>query len=92
MRLVLAVRLERQVLDPHTWRMASAVHCLRSPCSMPSISWPPPSSSACRSPTWSPATVCEGEILVTFDYAVGLFLALSLATYLGYALVRPERF
>ncbi|HEY3449243.1 MAG TPA: potassium-transporting ATPase subunit F [Myxococcales bacterium] len=29
---------------------------------------------------------------MTFDYAVGLSVAALLLAYLGYALVRPERF
>lgn len=29
---------------------------------------------------------------MTFEYAVGLVLSILLAAYLGYALVRPERF
>jgi K+-transporting ATPase KdpF subunit len=29
---------------------------------------------------------------MTFDYAVGIALSLALTVYLGYALVRPERF
>lgn len=29
---------------------------------------------------------------MTFEYAVGLVLSVLLAVYLGYALVRPERF
>jgi K+-transporting ATPase KdpF subunit len=29
---------------------------------------------------------------MTFEYAAGLVLAVLLAVYLGYALVRPERF
>ena len=29
---------------------------------------------------------------MTFEYAVGIVLSLLLSGYLGYALVRPERF
>jgi K+-transporting ATPase KdpF subunit len=29
---------------------------------------------------------------MTFEYAIGIVLALLLAAYLGYALIRPERF
>jgi K+-transporting ATPase KdpF subunit len=29
---------------------------------------------------------------MTFEYAIGLVLSLLLCGYLGYALVRPERF
>ncbi|HET9552236.1 MAG TPA: K(+)-transporting ATPase subunit F [Anaeromyxobacteraceae bacterium] len=29
---------------------------------------------------------------MTFEYAIGLVLSVLLAAYLGYALVRPERF
>jgi K+-transporting ATPase KdpF subunit len=29
---------------------------------------------------------------MTFEYAVGLVLSVLLTAYLGYALVRPERF
>ncbi len=29
---------------------------------------------------------------MSFDYAIGLALSVLLAAYLGYALVRPERF
>jgi len=29
---------------------------------------------------------------MTFEYAVGLVLSVLLASYLGYALIRPERF
>jgi K+-transporting ATPase KdpF subunit len=29
---------------------------------------------------------------MTFDYAAGIVLSLVLTVYLGYALVRPERF
>ncbi len=29
---------------------------------------------------------------MTFDYGIGLVLAVLLTAYLGYALVRPERF
>jgi K+-transporting ATPase KdpF subunit len=29
---------------------------------------------------------------MTFEYATGIVLAVLLAAYLGYALVRPERF
>jgi K+-transporting ATPase KdpF subunit len=29
---------------------------------------------------------------MTFEYAVGAFLAVLLTGYLGYALIRPERF
>lgn len=29
---------------------------------------------------------------MTFDYAAGIVLSLVLTAYLGYALIRPERF
>jgi K+-transporting ATPase KdpF subunit len=29
---------------------------------------------------------------VTFEYAIGIVLSVLLTVYLGYALVRPERF
>ncbi len=29
---------------------------------------------------------------MTFDYAIGLVLSVLLSGYLGYALIRPERF
>lgn len=29
---------------------------------------------------------------MTFDYAIGLALSVILSGYLGYALIRPERF
>jgi K+-transporting ATPase KdpF subunit len=29
---------------------------------------------------------------MTFEYAIGAFLSVLLAGYLGYALIRPERF
>lgn len=29
---------------------------------------------------------------MTFDYAIGLVLTVLLSSYLGYALIRPERF
>jgi K+-transporting ATPase KdpF subunit len=29
---------------------------------------------------------------MTFEYAIGTFLSVLLAGYLGYALIRPERF
>jgi K+-transporting ATPase KdpF subunit len=29
---------------------------------------------------------------MTFDHAIGLALSVILAAYLGYALIRPERF
>jgi K+-transporting ATPase KdpF subunit len=29
---------------------------------------------------------------MTFEYAIGIALAVLLAAYLGYALIRPERF
>jgi K+-transporting ATPase KdpF subunit len=29
---------------------------------------------------------------MTFDYAAGIVLSLVLTVYLGYALIRPERF
>jgi len=35
---------------------------------------------------------CYRGTVMTFEYAVGALLSLLLTVYLGYALVRPERF
>jgi K+-transporting ATPase KdpF subunit len=41
--------------------------------------------------TFSPATACEGPLMI-FDYALGGIVTVGLLVYLVFALVRPERF
>ena len=50
-----------------------------------------PRSSRSPRPISAAAPNCEGEVIAV-DYVINALIALALATYLLYALLRPEKF